>query len=161
MIDRRVPGLVLVLLATGLYAGGTLSTRQAAAEVDAEVARLRGESEALRRRVAEAEPQRASEAAWRQAGPKGDGSVTGLRRLLLQSMAEARVSGVRLSVTAQNPPLAARTSIAALGSFVDLLSLSERLIGPRTGLVPERLRWALTGSELSFELDAIVLARAP
>jgi hypothetical protein len=157
MIDRRAPALVLFLLAAGLYVGVALPARRAAAQVETELARVQAESEPLRRRVAEGEPQRAAEEAWRQAGEQGDDSVTGLRRLLLQSVAGAPVSRVRLSVAAASPPLAARTRFAAFGSFSELVALSERLIGPRTGVVPDRLRWALTGSELSFELDGVVL----
>jgi hypothetical protein len=159
MIQRHVPVLVFFLLALGLYGGVTLPARRGAARFETERARLRAESEPLRRRVAEGEPQRVAEQAWREAVPSQDESVTGLRRVLLDSVAGASVSRVRLSVAAASPPLVARTRFAALGSFSELLALSERLIGPRTGLVPDRLRWALTGSDLSFELDGVVLER--
>jgi hypothetical protein len=161
MIDRRVPALVLILLAAGLYLGVALPARQAAAQVEMGLARLRAESEPLRRRVAEGEPQRAAEEAWREAGARGDDSVTGLRRLILDSVAGAPVSRIRLSVAAAGPPLAARTRFAALGSFAALVALSERVIGPRTGVVPDRLRWALAGPVLSLELDGVVLEHAP
>ena len=160
MMDRRVPALVLLLLAGGLYGGVAVPARRAGAQLEAELARIRAEGEILRRRVAEGEPQRAALDAWRQTGPRADGSLTGLRRLLLQSVAGAPVSGVRLSVVAANPPLAARARLAALGSFSNLVGLSERLIGPRTGVVPERLRFARAGSESTFELDGVVLGRA-
>jgi hypothetical protein len=157
--DRRLPALVLLLLAGGLYGGLVVPARRAAAQKESELLRLREEMEPLRRRAAEGEPQRAAEDAWRQAGQPGDGSVTGLRRLLLQAVAGAPVSGVRLSVSTAPPPLAARTRFAALGSFADLVGLSERLIGPGTAVVPERLRWSRTGTELAFELDGVVLGR--
>jgi hypothetical protein len=160
MIDRRVPALVLLLLAGGLYGAVAVPARRAAAQVEAELARARAEGEPLRRRVAEGEPQRAALDAWRQAGPGADGSLTGVRRRLLQSVTGAPVSEVRLSVVAVNPPLAARTRFAALGSFSDLVGLSERLIGPGTGVVPERMSFARTGSELALELDGVVLGRA-
>ena len=159
MIDRRVPALVLFLLAAGLYAGAGLPARRAAAQVEAEVARLRAESEPLRRRVAEGEPERAVEEAWRAGGFEVDASVPGLRRLLLESIGGAPVSRVRLSVTAAPPPFAARARVAATGSFSDLVALSERLVGPRTRLVPDRLRWAFSGSELGIELDGVILER--
>jgi hypothetical protein len=161
MIDRRFPALVLLFLAGGVYAGIALPARRAAGQAEADLARVRAEGEPIRRRVAEGEPQRAVEDAWRQAGRRTDGSVAGLRRVLLQSVADVPVTGVHLSVAAAQPPLAARTRFAALGSFSQLVGLAERLVGPRTGVVPGRLRWALRGSELAFELDGVVLAGAP
>jgi hypothetical protein len=161
MIDRRLPGLVLLLLAAGLYGGIAVPSWRGAGAVEAELARLRAEGEGLRRRLAEGEPQRASEEAWRQAGHKSDGSVTGLRRLLLQAVAGAPVTGVRLSVEAPRPPLPTRARIAALGSFSELVGLSERLIGPRTGVVPDRLRWTPAAAGLTFELDGVFLAPTP
>lgn len=161
MIEPRAPALALFLLAVGLYGGLVVPARRAAAQAEAEVTRVRAESEPLRRQVAEGEPQRAAEEAWRKARPGGDRSVTGLRRLILRSVAGAPVSGVRLSVAATNPPLAARARFAALGSFSDLVELAERLIGSGTGVVPERLRFSLTGSELLFELDGVILGGAP
>jgi hypothetical protein len=159
MIHRHFPALVLFLLAVGLYGGVALPARQGAARLEAELARLRAESEPLRRRAAEREPQRVAEEAWREAVPSSDQSVTGLRRVLLASVTGASVSRVRLSVAPASPPLAARTRFAALGSFSELVALSERLIGPRTGVVPDRLRFTIAGSELSFELDGVVLER--
>jgi len=161
VIDRRVPGLVLLLLAGGLYVGVVVPARRAVAVGEAELLRVQAESEPLRRQVAEGEPRRSAEEAWRQAGLRDSGSLTGLRRRLLQSAAGAPVSGVRLSVSAASPPLVARAHFAALGSFSDLLALAERLIGPPTGLVPERLHWTLTGSALSLELEGVVLGRTP
>jgi hypothetical protein len=160
MMDRRVPALVLLLLAAGVYGGVAVPARRASAQAGVELARVRAEAESLRRRVAVDEPQRAALHAWRQAGETADGSVTGLRRLLLQAVAGARVSGVRLSVAATHPPLAASARLAALGSYPDLVDLSERLIGPRTGVVPDRLRFTVAGSELSFDLEGVVLGPA-
>ena len=160
MIDRRLPALGLLLLAGGLYVGVAVPARRAAAQAEAELLRVQTAMEPLRRRVAESEPRRAAEDAWRQARQRSDGSVTGLRRLLLEAVAGAPVSGVRLSVSAAASPLAARTRFAALGSFTDLVGVSERLIGPGTAVVPERLRWSRTGSDLTLELDGVVLGRA-
>ena len=161
MIDRRLPGLVLFLLAVGLYGGVAVPARRAVAQAEAELTRVRAESEPLRRQAARDEPARAAFEAWRKARVSGDGSVTGVRRRLLQSVAGAPVSAVRLSVNPTNPPLAARARFAARGSFPELVGLSERLIGPATGVVPERLRFSTSGSELAFEMDGAVLGRAP
>ena len=160
MIDRRIPALVLLLLAGGLYEGVAVPAQRAAAQAEAERARARAEGEPLRRRVDEDEIHRAALDAWREAGQGADGSLTGVRRRLLQLVSGAPVSGVRLSVVAANPPLAARTRFAALGSFSDLVGLSERLIGPGTGVVPERMGLARSGSDLALELDGVVLGRA-
>lgn len=160
MRTRQAPALVLLLLAGGLYAGIAVPARRASAVADADLLRLQAEAEALRRRVAEAEPKRAAENAWRQARPETDGTVAGLRRVLLHSVEGSPVSGVRLSVAPLAPPLAARTRIAAVGRFSDLLGLSDRLVDPRTGVVPERLRFLPVGPELSFELEGVVLGPA-
>jgi hypothetical protein len=158
--DRRLPALVLLLLAGGLYGAVVVPARRAQAQAEAELGRIRAETGPLRRRVAEGEPQRAAEETWRQASPPNDSSVTGVRRLLLEAVGGAPVSGVRLSVSAASPPLTARTRVAALGSFSDLVGLSERLIGPGPAVVPDRLRWSRTGPLVSFELDGVVLGRA-
>jgi hypothetical protein len=157
MIDRRLLALVLLLLAGGLYRGIASPARRTTAQLEAELLRVRAESEPLRRRLAEGEPQRAALDAWQKARPRGDRSLAGLRHDLLQSVEGAQVSGVRLSVVRATPPLAARAQVAALGAFADLLDLSERLVGPTTGVVPQRLSWAVSGSELTFELDGVVL----
>lgn len=157
MIDRRLLALVLLLLAGGLYQSIASPARHTTAQLEAELRRVRAEGEPLRRRLAEGEPQRAALDAWRQAGPQADGSLAGLRHRLLQSVAGAQVSSVHLSVVRASAPLAARAQVAALGGFSDLLDLSERLVGPTTGVVPQRLSWAITGSELTFDLDGVVL----
>lgn len=157
MIDRRLLALVPFLLAGGLYRSIASPARHTTAQLEAELLRVRAEGEPLRRRLAEGEPQRAALEAWRQAGPRGDRSLTGLRHLLLQSAAGAQVSGLRLSVVRASAPLAAHAQVAALGAFSDLLDLSERLVGPMTGVIPQRLSWAIAGSELTFELDGVVL----
>jgi len=161
MRTRQAPALVLLLLAGGLYAGVAVPARRAVAVAGAELLKVQAEAEPLRRRVAEAEPKRAAELAWRAARTGTDGTMTGLRRLLLQSMEGAPVSGVRLSVLPLPPPLSARARIAAVGRFSDLLGLSGRLIGSGTGVVPERLRFFPIGSEMSFELEGVVLSSAP
>jgi hypothetical protein len=157
MIDRRLPGLALLLLAAILYGSIALPARRAAAVAEAELLRVRAEGEPLRQRVAEALPRRAAEEAWRRERRGRDRTVVGLRRELLR-VAGKSVSGVRLSVSPASAPLAARARFAAVGSFADLVALSERLIGPETGLVPERLRFSLADPELRLELDAVVLA---
>ena len=160
MIDRRAPALALLLLAGGLYGGVALPARRAAVHLEAERARVQAEADPVRRQVAESEPRRVAQQAWRESAERADGSVTAVRRRLLGCVAGAPVSGVRLSVVAVQPPLAARTRFAALGSFPDLVGLSERMIGPRTGVVPERLRFAPSGTQVSFELDGVVVGRA-
>jgi hypothetical protein len=87
--------------------------------------------------------------------------VTALRRSLLDSMDGAPVTAVRLSVAPAPPPLGARARVSAEGSFDDLVRLSQRLVGLRTGLVPERLRWAVSGSQLSLDVDGATLRGRP
>lgn len=160
MIPRHLPAVALLGLAGLLYGGFALPARRATAVAAAELQRVAAEAEPLRRRVAEAEPKRAAESAWRQARPEGEGTVAGLRRLLLDSAEGSSVSGVRLSVAPLAAPLAARTRFAAVGRFSDLVALSERLIGPRTGVVPERLRFFPSGPLVGFELDGVILGPA-
>lgn len=161
MNGGRLGFLALLLAAGGLYWGLALPARRATARAEAELVRIKAETEPLRQRFAERERRRAVEEAWREAGPKGnDGALTALRRSLLDSIAGARVSDVRLSV-ARASAQAVRAHLSAEGSFDDLIALSQRVVGLRTGLVPERLRWTVAGSGLSLDIDASTLRGQP
>lgn len=162
MNGGRVAFLALLLAAGGLYWGLALPARRATARAEAELVRLKAETEPLRQKSAERERRRAVEEAWRQAGPKGsDGALTALRRSVLDSIEGARVSDVRLSVARASAPQAVRAHLSAEGSFDDLIALSQRVVGLRTGLVPERLRWTVAGSGLSLDIDASTLRGQP
>jgi hypothetical protein len=160
VIDRPAPALTLLLLAGTLYAGVALPARRAAVHLEAEQARIQTEADPLRRWLTKSETRRLAQQAWHEAAQRADGSVTAVRHRVLASVDGALVSGVRLSVVAAQPPLAARTRFAALGSFPDLMGLADRMIGPRTGVAPERVRLAPSGSLVSLELDGVVLGRA-
>jgi hypothetical protein len=60
---------------------------------------------------------------------------------------------VRLDVAPARSPLAARARLSAQGAFADVVRLAEHAVGAKTGLVPERLRFAPAGPELGLELD--------
>lgn len=162
MIRSRVAFVLLVLAGAALYFGVALPARRAAERAEAELTRVEAEGQPLRQRLAEREHRRAAEEAWRRAGGAGDeGPVPGLRRSLLDSIEGARVSAVRLSVTPASPPFAARAHLSAEGSFHDLATLLPRVVGLRTGLVPEHLRWAVSGSQISLDIDGATLRRRP
>ncbi|HEY6553785.1 MAG TPA: hypothetical protein VI669_10535, partial [Vicinamibacteria bacterium] len=153
------PAVALLLLAGALYGGVALPAKRASVRLEAERARIQTEADPLRRQLTESEPRRLAQQAWLEAAQRADGSVTAVRRRVLGSLDGAPVSAVRLSVVAAQPPLAARTRFAALGSFPDLVGLADRMIGPRTGVAPERVRLAPSGSQVSLELDGVVLGR--
>lgn len=161
MSAGRVAFLALLVAAGGLYWGVALPARRATARAEAELQRVKAEREPLRRRLEERERRRAVEEAWRRAGPGGSQGALTLRRSLLASIEGAPVSAVRLDVTPVPAPLAVRARLSAEGSFEDLVTLSQRVVGLETGLVPERLRWAAAGSEVSLDLEASTLRGPP
>jgi hypothetical protein len=162
MTRVRVPFALLILAAGGLYWGVALPARRATALLEAELGRVEAEHEPLRRRLARGERRRAAEDAFRRAGAERQGApVTSLRRSLLEAIEGARVSAVRLSVAPAAPPLAARARLSAEGTFPDLVSLSQRVVGLRTGLVPEQVRWASSGSALTVDIEGTTLSLRP
>jgi len=162
MNSGRLAFVALLLAASALHWGVALPARRATALAEAELGRVKTETESLRQRRAERERRRAAEEAWRQAGRTGGESpVTVLRRSLLDSIDGAPVSGVRLDVGPAPAPLAAHARLSADGSFDDLVRLSQRVVGLRTGLVPERLRWKVSGSQLSLDVEGATLRDRP
>jgi hypothetical protein len=151
----------MLVAAGGLYWGVALPARRATAQAEAELQRVEAERDPLRQRLEERERRRAVEEAWRRAGPGGKYRALTLRRSLLASIDAAPLSGLRLDVTPVPAPLAVRARLSAGGRFEDLVALAQRVVGFRTGLVPERLRWAVTGSEVSLDIEASTLRGQP
>ena len=76
---------------------------------------------------------------------------------MVQTLQGARVSGVRLGVTAVRAPYAARVHLTASGSFSEVVSLAGLVARPETGVVLERIRFGPRGDGVSLELDGVTL----
>jgi len=155
--------LALFLTAGLLYWGAGLPAWRDAARAEAERAKVASESEGLRTRVERAERQRAAEESVRRASPRsasGD-PVVALRRSLLETLKGAPVEDVRLTVAPAASPLAARATLSADGRFEDLAKLSERLLGPDGGLLPEELQWRPKDAGATLDLRAVALPGTP
>ena len=158
MTRERAIFFALLLAAGFVYGGMALPARRGLAQAEAELLKLKAERQPLQDRLFERERRRTAGELWSKAAARGqEPPVTALRRTLLQSLEAAAVSDVRLSVSPAPAPLAARARLSAQGSFRDLVALAQTIAGPRTGLVPERIRLVLSGALLSLEIDGATL----
>ena len=132
--------------------------RQAQAAAD-DYRRARDEARDMRARLARLERRDAAHlrAASALAGTTPAGTVRTVRRSVVQTLQNARVSGVRLGVTAARAPFAARVHLSASGSFPEVVSLAGLVARPETGVVLERIRFGPRGDGVSLELDGVTL----
>jgi hypothetical protein len=113
----------------------------------------------MRARLARLERRDAAHlrAASALAGTTPAGTVRTVRRSVVQTLQNARVSAVRLGVTAARAPFAARVHLSATGSFPEVVSLAGLVARPETGVVLERIRLAPRGDGVALELDGVTL----
>ena len=112
----------LLVAAVVLYAAVAVPTqRQAAAAAD-EYRRARDDARDVRSRLARLERRDAvhTRAAAAVAGATPGETVRVVRRSVVQTLQDAGVSGVRLSVTPGRPPFAARVRLSASGPFPEV-----------------------------------------
>ncbi len=162
----RARGLaaLLVLAAVALYAAvGVPMQRQATAAAD-EYKRARDEARDIRTRLARLERRDAAHARAAIAlssGATPADTVRAVRRVVVQTLQEAHVSGVRLGVAAARAPYAARVHLSADGPFAQVVSLAGLLARPDRGLVLEHARFSPRGENVSLELEAVTLGGSP
>ena len=112
-------GIAAALLAGAivLYSAVAVPMRRQAAAAADDYRRARDEARDMRARLARLERRDAAHlrAATALAGATPAGTVQRVRRSVVQALLSARVSGVRLGVTAARAPYAARVHLTAVG----------------------------------------------
>ena len=158
MIARWIAA-ALVAVGVVIYAAVALPMRRQAQAAADDYRRARDEARDMRARLARLERRDAAHlrAASALAGTTPAGTVRTVRRSVVQTLQNARVSGVRLGVTAARAPYAARVHLAASGSFPEVVSLAGLVARPETGVVLERIRFAPRGDGVALELDGVTL----
>jgi hypothetical protein len=158
LIARWIAG---ALLAGGvvLYAAVALPMRRQAAAAAEDYRRARDEARDMRGRLARLERRDAAHlrAAAALAGATPAGTVRTVRRSVVQTLQNAKVSGVRLGVTAARPPYAARVHLSAVGPFPEVIALAGLIARPETGIVLERVRLAPRADGVTLDLDGVTL----
>jgi len=149
------------LLAGGivLYAAVAVPMQRQAALAAEDYRRARDEARDIRTRLARLERRDAARAraATVLAGATPGDTVRAVRRSVVQTLQGVRLSGVRLGVSAERPPYAARVRLAATGSFADAVALTGLLARPDTGIVLDHVRLAPRGEGVALDLEAVTL----
>jgi hypothetical protein len=153
-------------IAAALLAGGVVlytavavpMQRQAAAAAD-EYRHARDEARDVRTRLARLERRDAAHvrATAALAGATPGDTVRAVRRSVVQTLQDARVSGVRLGVAAARAPFAARVRLSAAGSFPEVMALAGKVARPETGVVLERVRLSPRPGGVALELEGVTL----
>ncbi len=158
---RRATGALLLLAAAGLWFAVGVPARRARDLARAEYARAREERERVRAQAVALE-RRGTAGRTPEAGAA---AARALRASLLRATQGLRVGAVRIAVSAGQGRLAARGRLGAQGRMADVLSLVERLVGPASGVLVERVELgssrAEEGSVLRLDLDAIGVRSSP
>lgn len=158
---RRATGALLLLAAAGLWLAVGVPARRARDLARAEYARAREERERVRAQAAALE-RRGTAGRTPEAGAA---AARAMRASLLRATQGLRVGAVRIAVSAGQGRVAARGRLGAQGRMADVLSLVERLVGPASGVLVERVELgssrAEEGSVLRLDLDAIGLRSSP
>jgi hypothetical protein len=158
MIARWIAA-VLVAVGIVLYAAVAVPMRRQAEAAADDYRRARDEARDMRARLARLERRDAAHlrVASALAGATPAGTVRTVRRSVVQTLQNARVSGVRLGVTAARAPYAARVHLSAVGSFPEVVALAGLVARPDTGVVLERVRLGPRGDGVTLDLDGVTL----
>ena len=157
----RARWVAAALLVAGivLYAAAAVPMQRPAAAAADEYRRARDEARDIRSRLARLERRDAAHArATALAGASTPGeTVRAVRRSMVQTLQDGRISGVRLAVLPGRAPYAARVRLTAEGSFPDVIALSGRVARPETGVVLERVRLSPRADRVTLDLDGVTL----
>jgi hypothetical protein len=153
------------LLATGvaLYAAVAMPMQRQAADAAEEYRRARDEGRDIRTRLARLERREAAHARAVTALPGADtpgGTVRAVRRSMVRTLQDARLSGVRLGVSAARAPFTARVRLTTEGPFSEVVALMDRVARPETGVVLEQVRLVPRSDRVALELEAVTLGRS-
>lgn len=161
MTARILAGLLLVG-ALLIYMGAALPMRRAAAATGDDYRRARDARRTSVTRLAEAERREAAHrAALLLVAPPEAGSekevLGALRRSVIASLDEARVSKVHLSISPGRAPVRASLQLSAEGEFQDVVRLSGRIARPGSGLTLDRVRLDPTANGVALQLEGLSL----
>lgn len=157
-MNRRLLGLSLALAATLVYVGVVAPLRLSITQTGDEYRDARLRRRAAVEQLSRAQGQRASrERAAATLSSSGGDSLVELRQSVIASLEGFALSNVRLRVVSGRPPLSARVSLSAEGTFSDVIRLSGVVVGSGTGLVLDkvRVRPALQGVALELEASRL------
>jgi hypothetical protein len=158
MIARGIAA-ALVAGAIVLYSAVALPMRRQAAAAADDYRRARDDARDMRARLARLERRDAAHlrAATALAGATPAGTVQKVRRSVVQTLQSARVSSVRLGVTAARAPYAARVHLSAVGPFPEVVALAGLIARPETGVVLERVRLGPRADGVMLDLEGVTL----
>jgi hypothetical protein len=158
MSPRRI-ALALAAVAAALYLGVALPAVSQLSAVRTELLALRRESAA--RAVRLSGQRRREEALLRVGRPAESATLMAVRREIVGTLDQAGLTEVTVDVKPGRPPAVADVSVRARGSFAELMTLSERLAAPRSGLVLERVRLVRQPAALILEVEGHAVGALP
>lgn len=161
-MNPKVAALLGAALALGVWVAGVRPAAQEIALAQQEFGRAREERERLRLRTAILERRAAVRARLASASSTVSGDpAKSLRRYVVDSVSQGPLSDVRLEVSPGRGLVAAQLRLSALGSFREILRLSERLLGTDSGLALERVQLtAASAGEVRADLEGFTLGAA-
>lgn len=158
---RRLAGALLFLAAAAVWLGVGAPARRERDRARADYARARQDRERLRAQAVALE-RRGTAARTPEAGAA---AARALRASLLHATEGLRVGGVQIAASAGQGRVAARGRLSAQGRMADVVGLAERLVGPESGVLVERVDLGSSrgeeGRTLRLELDALSLRSSP
>jgi hypothetical protein len=149
----------LLVLSVALYAAVAVPMQRQAAGAAEEYRVARDESRDIRARLGRLERRDAAHvrAVAAVAGATPADTVRAVRRSVVQTLQDSRVSGVRLGVVAGHAPYAARVHLSASGRFPEVMTLVGRVARPETGVVLEHVHLTPRGDDVTLDLDGVTL----
>jgi hypothetical protein len=165
-MTARILAAFLLVAALLVYVVVALPMRRAADASGDEYRRARDARRASVARLAQAERREAARKAALvlvtppQAGGEKE-AMGALRRSVIASLGEARVSNVRLNITPGRPPVRATLQISAEGDFQEVVRLSGRIVRPGSGLTLDRVRLDPTATGVTLQLEGLSLGATP
>jgi hypothetical protein len=143
-VIRRLVGAALLIAAAGVWLGLAVPAQRERDLARSEYARAREDRERVRAQAVVAE-RRGAAGRTPQAGAA---TARALRASLLEATRGLPVGAVRLSAASAPGRVAAHGRLSAEGRMADVVSLAERLAGPDSGVLVERVDLAAARGEI-------------
>jgi len=150
-VSLRRLALALAAAGAALYLGVALPAASSLSAAREELADLDRQRAARTTRLAR--QQRREEALLRVGRSPEAASLMGIRREIVASVDRSRLSEATVDVKPGRAPAAAVVRVQARGDFAELMSLTQRLAEPGTGLVLDRVRLVHSPGSIGLELE--------